>query len=1189
VKLFIVESPAKARKIKTFLGEDYVVEASCGHVLEIPKHGLCIDLEHGFEPTYIVREDKANIVDKIQDLASNADEIFIATDPDREGEAIAHGIYGLLKKAEQRKSKRVTYHEITKKAILHAIDNPRDIDANLVDAAKARQVLDRLIGYQVSPVLWNVIGKGTSAGRVQSVALKLICEKQKEIDAFVPMTYWYVDVLLKCQNGDFWARVVVDKSNEKEVSENEEEGSSSETKNRFSDGKIATETLEKLKTAAYVMANVKKATKSVSPDPPFDTNSLQGACSAILKWDITKTMKVAQDLYTSGKCFLPGTLVETCNGEIRPIETFSEKTSLQSVDRVSFLSSNEKCEPVVLNHDGKILDIKINGGVLLSVTPDHIFPVFDSLSGLIVDKKASDLALDTDFLLKPRKNFCLEKNVHKVNILDVLSKDKNSLRSKKIRMRFKDGFVHSIPQVKEIILRCYSIHTYFKYSSLDLLPLDVVFELIDTGVISKEEIEKNYVGLKIKGSKDTHIPFVLSSEVFYFAGLIASDGHMPRNSGKILLGSLLKKNPRKKDINEYVDVKSVTNKVASSIGINPNRNLNFSCAPMQRVFFGLGIPEGNKSKIIDFPSEALVDNDYCLAFLSGLWDGDGYFTEIKQKNGRITAIQAGFTSCSSTIVRKVQIVLARYGIHSYLHSDARFGILTVKVSLFDVPKLYFLMKRFSKIKTKVYEKIKIDRVCEISNSRNPNNIPAANLILNEIERMGISKNKLSLGSDTDIWRYVRKNKKEVPFEVIKKYAKILNSDLLKSVMKFEFCRVVNKTIRNYSGSVYCFQSPNDYFLVENGIWSHNCTYIRTDSFNISDEALEEVREHISTNHGHAYLPAKANVYVKKAAAASQEAHECIRPTHTNDDGFDLLNPDEIKMYKLVRDRFIACQMNPMKVDSVKYMIDADCKEKLVADGQTISFDGFTKVWLHKQTKEGTLPSASKGEKLEYQDSKQTETKTKPPKRFTDASLANKLETDGVGRPATRAPIIKSLEEKGYITKDKAALVPTPMGFSIVDFLVPSFSESFMDIKFTAGMESEMLEVAEGRANFLTVVEKFHTALKANIDKVGGNKRGSSVKVGAKCSVCETGDIVEKFGKNGKFLTCSRYPDCNTIFSKCGDNYVPKQKNIAESTDKKCPKCGKAMLLRTGAYGKFYGCSGYPGCRTIEKFKPEEKK
>ena len=195
MKLLIVESPSKARKIAGFLGGEYKVEASCGHIMELPENQLGVDVDHGFVPSYVLKQDKHDVVKKIRSLAMSADEIFVAADPDREGEFIGWSVVDTLDPRDKKKCKRITYHEITKKAVLEAISKPRKIDDNLVNAAKARQVLDRLIGFKCSPILWGCVGRGTSAGRVQSVALKLVCDRQREIEDFKPVTYWYDEAL----------------------------------------------------------------------------------------------------------------------------------------------------------------------------------------------------------------------------------------------------------------------------------------------------------------------------------------------------------------------------------------------------------------------------------------------------------------------------------------------------------------------------------------------------------------------------------------------------------------------------------------------------------------------------------------------------------------------------------------------------------------------------------------------------------------------------------------------------------------------------------------------------------------------------------------------------------------------------------------------------------------------------------
>lgn len=1185
MKLLIVESPAKARKIKTFLGEDYAVEATMGHIREIPERVLGVDIENGFTPTFVVREDKREVVEKLKRLAETADEILIASDPDREGEAISRHVFDVLPVHSQVKCKRVVYHEITKKAILAAITKPREIDQNLVAAAYARQVLDRLIGYRVSPILWASVARGTSAGRVQSVALKLVCERQREIDAFTAVVFWYIDVLLKSKGGDFWARVVVP----------------TDKNNRFTDKTLSTAALKKLKESKYVLSDVQKASRSVSPKPPFDTNSMQSSASAVMKWDITKSMKVAQSLYEKGKCFLPGTLIADGSGDIVAIENLVLKgvVTLPSVGMADYAETKAKCSPVILQHNGSVVDITLDGGVQLSVTPEHVFPVFDSDTGLITDKRVKDINVKSDFLLKPKAK--KQKLREKINILE-LFEGVDPILISRTGIHFSKGFVRTIPNIKEVVCRTFAWPTYYKYRRNDWLPLFVVFELINRKFVSRKDIKDNYLGMSDL-SKMKPIPFELPPSLFYISGLVASDGHLPRGEKKIMLGVLLQKSPRKKNIEEYVDVVKVINSVVTPFGAHYNKKLNFYCTSLFQLIRGIGVPEGKKSKIIDFPSCALVDDDYTTAFLAGLWDGDGYFTEVNGKNGLVSAIQAGYTSSSLTMIKKVKIVLERFGIHTYTCCDKRSGVNTLKVSLKDVPDLYRLLRPFSKIKTSVYEKIGFNRLTPYL-GRNPSNMPIAALILSEIERSGVSKNKLTLASGMDVWRYIRKNsghtrKGWVPNSVALKYAKILKSDAIRKLLNFEFCRIARKTERCYCGPVYCYQSDNSYFLVEDGIWTHNCTYIRTDSFNISDEAMDEVRQHITAEFGQPYLSKKPNTYAKKSTSGSQEAHECIRPTHMSDTGADLAG-DDAKLYKLVRDRFLACQMAPMVIDTVKFVIDADCGEKLVAAGQTLAFDGFSKVWSHKSQKEDddgngdNLPPATKGEALEFQEAKQTENKTKPPARYTDASLASKMEADGVGRPATRAPIIKSMEDKGYLTKDKTALVPTPVGLSIVDFLAPSFGESFMDIKFTAGMEEEMAKIADGKSTFLGVVSAFWSALKTNIEKFGSVSK-DPVNTGVKCPVCHDGDIVERQGKFGKFLSCNKYPECKTVVEKMSDGtFGLKAKKSFDETGESCYICKKGnIVLRHGSYGDFYACDNYPSCKATfifdgEKFVSKQK-
>ncbi|MBM6837264.1 DNA topoisomerase I, partial [Clostridium saudiense] len=195
-KLVIVESPAKAKTIGKYLGKNYIVEASMGHVRDLPKSKLGVDIEDNFTPKYITIRGKGELLDKLKKSAKKADKIYLATDPDREGEAISWHLANILKISPEE-SCRIVFNEITKTAVKSSIKEARAIDQNLVDAQQARRILDRLVGYEISPILWRNVKWGLSAGRVQSAALKLICDREEEVKAFIPKEFWTVDVVLK--------------------------------------------------------------------------------------------------------------------------------------------------------------------------------------------------------------------------------------------------------------------------------------------------------------------------------------------------------------------------------------------------------------------------------------------------------------------------------------------------------------------------------------------------------------------------------------------------------------------------------------------------------------------------------------------------------------------------------------------------------------------------------------------------------------------------------------------------------------------------------------------------------------------------------------------------------------------------------------------------------------------------------
>ncbi len=279
--LVIVESPAKAKTIEKFLGKDFQVESSYGHIRDLEKKNNGVDVNNNFEPKYIIPPDKKHVVSELKKLAKKADTVWLASDEDREGEAISWHLKEALKLPDE-KTKRIVFHEITKNAIINAIENPRSIDGNLVNAQQARRILDRLVGFEISPILWRKVRPKLSAGRVQSVAVRLIVEREREIDAFVLTSKFRVV-------GEFVANNGSSKLLKAELNE------------RFDTEEEALEFLEKCKSAQFTIDAIEKRPVKKSPSAPFTTSTLQQEAARKLRFSVAKTMMIAQKLYEAGK------------------------------------------------------------------------------------------------------------------------------------------------------------------------------------------------------------------------------------------------------------------------------------------------------------------------------------------------------------------------------------------------------------------------------------------------------------------------------------------------------------------------------------------------------------------------------------------------------------------------------------------------------------------------------------------------------------------------------------------------------------------------------------------------------------------------------------------------------------------------------------------------------------------------
>ena len=310
-KLVIVESPAKAKKLKSYLGSGYTVAASVGHVRDLPKKELGVDLEHNFKPKYVISPGKSKVIKRLRQLAETTDQVILATDPDREGEAIAwHLMHVLKKQVPEDNFLRATFHEITRSAVTQAVDNPGRLNQDLVDAQQARRVLDRLVGYKVSPVLWRKVRRGLSAGRVQSVALRLIVEREKEIEAFKPEEYWEVyaaltkpETLDPSQLEKLKKSLFKDQKLPQKLPTNVLIAQVTQVEAKKFAPKSEAEVapvLALLEVGEYQVLAVEEKERKLSAPPPFITSTLQQAAATYLGLSAKQTMRLAQDLYEAG-------------------------------------------------------------------------------------------------------------------------------------------------------------------------------------------------------------------------------------------------------------------------------------------------------------------------------------------------------------------------------------------------------------------------------------------------------------------------------------------------------------------------------------------------------------------------------------------------------------------------------------------------------------------------------------------------------------------------------------------------------------------------------------------------------------------------------------------------------------------------------------------------------------------------
>ena len=376
------------------------------------------------------------------------------------------------------------------------------------------------------------------------------------------------------------------------------------------------------------------------------------------------------------------------------------------------------------------------------------------------------------------------------------------------------------------------------------------------------------------------------------------------------------------------------------------------------------------------------------------------------------------------------------------------------------------------------------------------------------------------------------------------------------------------------------------------------TYMRTDSLNLAKEAVAAAREHILQNYGKEYLPAKAISYTTSSKGA-QEAHEAIRPTNLNftpQIAAKFLEKDALKLYTLIYNRFLACQMSAC-VSQTQNVYVASEKGEFKISGRKVLFDGFYKVY-GELDKDKILPNLKKGDEMSLQSIKSMQNFTEPPARYSEAGLVKKLESLGIGRPSTYAPTISLLTSRDYVRIEKKQLIPNEIAFSMIGVLEEHFS-NIVDSEFTSHLEEKLDEIALDKADWQKVLSDFYYPFmeKISAGKTGIKSLKTATPIGEKCPECGS-ELVLRKGRYGEFIACSNFPKCkysrnvakdNEKSAETGSTTAAKPKRELKKLDVPCPKCGGEIVERFSRRGKFYGCANYPKCDFISNYEPVAQK
>lgn len=1054
--LMIVESPNKARTIARFFGKPgvreingvrfyetstgkylLIITASMGHVFDLVTkegyHGV-LTKNDKFIPIYgsIKRcpkcfeqytdeieycpndgeklQDKRNILDAIREVAKEVDEILIATDADAEGEKIGWDIAMYLRPFN-RKIKRLEFHEITKRAILHALDNPRKIDENLVKAQIVRRIEDRWIGFELSQKVQRKFNrKSLSAGRVQTPVLGWVVERTLNLKKSI-VNFFEVEL----ENG---IKIVFEKKDIDDV------------------GKFK----EKIKNSKLIVKKVEEKEEEINPLPPYTTDSMLRDASSILKLSAPETMALAQNLFEAGLCVTPDTIVSLSDGSLTSIKNVirRKERNVLGINGLKIKKTEVK-KFWEIEWDGKIKTIRLSNGHEIKSTPDHgLFVMRNGKIGWVSAKniKPGDyVAFVYNSGHKGRKNYTLLELLIELGIFDVMVGFDKSYFDLRI-----------LPMIKERITK----KTKYKYIRNRVVPLKKLVEW----KIDINDYEPHVKFLYRQRASSKKIPnFKLDEKFWYLFGLVLGRGSI--TGSKVFISQTPLKQARNiiKEALPFIHVFETSSQVG------------FSNSILTEMFRRLGARSGELNPIIFTLAENMVNS-----FISGYFDSDGCFSLLH--DGNVVSFRVCISSKRLDILRKISIYLYHIGILNYLRKDKRNNIWNLVISDRSLSK--FRRKIYPHLRMKkelfgdsysVYRKLRKTNESDL--------LPIVEVLKN-LKFPKSTKSRITIEEGIDVRDWIRKND-SIPRNRIHKILRYIKDEYIRKYLislveaNLTWIRVLRVDEEHYSGKLYDFTTLTENFLA-NGMLSHNCTYHRTDSTRVSNVGINIAKEYITENLSKdLFRPRSWSI-----SEGAHECIRPTKPFDTSRliELIKLgilqlpirLTKNHFRLYDLIFKRFIASQMKPARVIKTKYRFVIDELEKEEEHISKILDAGFSQF-----VRLDTFDIEEGGYRI------RNVRHWKAPKLplYTQADLISLMKERKIGRPSTYAKIISTLFERRYIKQNsKGRISFTKLGFVVYRYLSEKFGD-FISEEVTRNLQNTMDEIEKGKKDYQEVIRSLY--------------------------------------------------------------------------------------------------------------------